>query len=511
MREWTYRAVFWVVPGVLLCSGCMALRDDVSFDSSVAVVVEAAGGIEDEGGWKGREQVVPEMPADGYDWSVLAHMAAGNTTVVEEFIQEAVVARRKAAAETAWRNPQLRGAWGSSDMDDETPGRSGMRTDLNEIGMPSRPFTNYDRHSTRNTDSKMLSLRFYISNPFVNYWIRKRGESAARALEAEGKEAAYAIFCEMQSLCLEAEILREEIELSDQVAELRQRAVEERERQVEAGLITVLDKLKAEARFESLRIELAGRRLEYQRLLRRIALLAGVELDGLELKPRKKSAQFREELLNAADLVELAYMRRPDLERVRYEVEEADRRLRVARSQMIPWFEFVEGRIGSEHSTERSYRQDSTGYDHTSRDVDEWQVRAAVSLPIFSWLGDEVRLSRSRQSLALVRERGMLNEVYREIEGALYDYRSARDEFERCRREGERLSAAMHEQIDMLADEPVVRSDKIFEAHEEVLRFQRTLLRAEHEVARLAMYLESASGGSLERGITVGGEDEDQF
>lgn len=489
---------------LLLCVGCLGWRksSEVSADNSVAEAAELAdptaeslaeSGAAESG--EGKSGV--EMPQDGFEWDSVAHLAAGSSAAAEALMQEAVVQRRKAAVDTAWRNPQLRGTFGWSDEDDKTPGRSGMRTYYGETDTPSRPFTNYDRHSTRDVDSRTLALRFYISNPFVNYWLKKRGESAARALEAESREVAYAVFCEVRSLCLEADILREELEHAEELIVLRSGVLEERRRQAEAGLITPLEQIRAEARVEAVRLEAARVRREHQRLLRRIAQLAGLESEGFRLKPGDGTIEFRKELLNTAELVELACLRRPDLERARYEVEEAERHMRVARYEMVPWVDFLEGRIGDARSTERSYRMDYTGHDRTRREESEWQIRAALSLPLFSWLGDEVRLSRSRQALALVRERGLLDDICREVEGALYDYCSAHEELVESRVESERLSSAMQEQLALFADEPMIRGDKVYETREEVLRYMRTLRRAEHECRRLALYLESVSGGPL--------------
>ncbi|NLG00140.1 MAG: TolC family protein, partial [Lentisphaerae bacterium] len=164
-----------------------------------------------------------EPPAGGYDWDTLARMAAANCGEARALLLDAQAERSKTAVDTGWRNPQLRLGHGWSDQDNDTPGRTGMRTYPEEVDMPQRAFKRYREWDDRSFEDQSVGLRFYTTNPFVNRWLRKSGEAAARALEKESEEEAYAIFCEVKMLCLEAELLREEVELLERMAEIREK------------------------------------------------------------------------------------------------------------------------------------------------------------------------------------------------------------------------------------------------------------------------------------------------
>ena len=440
------------------------------------------------------------MPEDGYDWNTLARLAAANCGEARALLLEAQAERHKTAVDTGWRNPQLKAGRRWGDMDGETPGRSGMRTYPDEVGRPSRPFTRYREWEKQSYDGDTLGARIYLANPFVNRWLRKQGEAAAQALEKESAEEAYAVFCEVRMLCLEAEVLREEIELLERMTVIRQALRDVRNEQVEASVTTPLDLIRAETKLAATRFEINGKRTARQQLVRRVAVLAGVPADGLKLRP-KAASRPAASALNPATLMELALMRRPDLARMEREKEAAEHAVRAANAGQIPWFEHVEGSYQDEKAERESYEQHFTGHDSTTRKETEWQARVAVTIPIFNWLGDEIKMTRAQLAAARARVEGQHEIIRAEVDGVLEDYRAASAEWERLSDEGERLRETMTARLDALALEPSVQRDEVLEAREELLSYQRVCLKAERECLFMAQCLETVSGGALD-GIT---------
>jgi outer membrane protein TolC len=438
-----------------------------------------------------------EPPAGGYDWDTLARMAAANCGEARALLLDAQAERSKTAVDTGWRNPQLRLGHGWSDQDNDTPGRTGMRTYPEEVDMPQRAFKRYREWDDRSFEDQSVGLRFYTTNPFVNRWLRKSGEAAARALEKESEEEAYAIFCEVKTLCLEAELLREEVELLERMAAIREKLRDLRREQSEAGVTSPLDLIRAETKLASQRSELFGKRMARQQLMRRIAVLAGVPAEGLRLRPRTQNRTPAAERLDAAALTDLAFMRRPDLARLEQEKEAAAHALRAARAGQIPWFEYVEGSFEDTRGDIYDYEEHFTGRDHTTRDETEWQVRVAMSLPVFNWLGDEIRLTRTQLAAAEARARGQYELVRSEVGGVLEDYRAAQAEWARLDGESVRLRTEMHTRIEGLAQEPTIKREEVLAAHEELLAFQRVCLKAERECLFMEQCLETVSGGAL--------------
>lgn len=436
-------------------------------------------------------------PAEGYAWTTLARMAAANSSAAKALLLEAQAERYQAAVDTGWRNPQLRAghAWG--DEDEVMPARTGWRTYPNEVGQPSRPFTKYRETEDRSFDSDSIGLRVYTANPFVNRWLRKRGAASARALEAESKEEAYAVFCEVRTLCLETDLLREEIALLEQMTEVRVQIRDARREQSEAGVTSPLDLIRAETRLASLQSEIREKQTARQQLVRRIAVLAGIPVAQVRLCPRGSAQPVAAAYLDTAVLSDLAFMRRPDLTRCEREKEAAEHGVKAARAGQIPWLEYVEGTYSEEDGHTCQYEQYYSGHDYTSRNQTEWQVRVAVTIPVFNWLGDEVKLSRTQLAAAEARLQGLYETIRAEIDGVLEDYRSAHAERDRLAGECERLCQTMTARIDALEHEPAIKREDVLAAREELIAYRRVCLKAEREWLLMTQYLETVSGGSL--------------
>ncbi len=474
----------------LLWTGCVSVeRGTETLEDIVVSAIPRAAGV--------AMDATNRPPAGGYAWDTLARMAAANCSAAKALLLEAQAERYQTAVDAGWRNPQLRvgHAWG--DENEFSPGRTGLRTYPDEVNQPTRPFTKYRETEDRTFASDSVGLRVYTVNPFVNRWLRKRGSATARALEAQSKEEAYAVFCEVRTLCLEADLLREEIALLEQMAEVRVQIRDVRNEQANAGVTSPLDLIREETRLASLRCEIRERGNARQRLVRRIAVLAGIPVEQVKLCSREPAKPVAETCLDPAVLSDLAFMRRPDLMRLEREKEAAEHGVKAARAGQLPWFEYVEGSYSEEDGSTYQYEEYDSGHDYTSRNQTEWQIRIAVTIPVFNWLGDEVKLSRTQLAAAETRVQGLYETIRAEIDGVLEDYRSALGERNRLADECERLCRTMTARINALAREPAIKREDVLAAHEELIAYRRVCLRAEREWLLMTQYLETVSGGPL--------------
>jgi len=438
-------------------------------------------------------------PPNGYAWDDLARLAAANSAEAKALLFDAEAERHQTAVDTGWRNPQFRMGNGRGEKEEETPGRTGMRTYPDEVDMPSRPFTTYRKSSDSSFDSYTAGLRIYISNPFVNRWLRKRGEAAVRALEAQSEEVKYAIYCEVKSLCLDAQMLGAEIELLERMAGLREQMRGVRDEQTAAGVSGALELIRAETRLVVLRSELREKKAARQQLIRRIAVLAGMPVDQVKLRAPEVGRKIDAAYSDLAVLTDLAFLRRPDLKRTLQEKEAAGHGLKAARAKDVPWFEYVDGTYRDESGHTDSSEAYDSGSDRTRESETEWQARFAVTIPVFNWLGDEVRLNRARVAASEARAQGLYDSIRREVDASWQDYRSAAAEHDRLAAGSGSLVKRMSAQIDALSIEPTVRREDVLTVREELVEYQRTCMKAEYDYLRLTQDLESVSGGSLSK------------
>lgn len=443
------------------------------------------------------EAVTNAPPADGYTWDALARLAAANCSEAKALMLDAAAELQQTAVETGWRNPQLRVGSNWGDGEQSTPGRAGMRTYPDETDSPSRPFNSNRQWSDSSFDRQSVALRIYTSNPFVNRWLRKRGAASARAIEAHSGETAYAVFCEVRSLCLEAETAREEIGLMEQMALFRRQTRDFRKEQSDAGVAGALELIRAETRLAALSSEIHERQTARLQVLRRLSVLTDVPVEQLRLRPPDFEKRMRSEYLDKSALTDLAFMRRPDLTRAQLEKEAAEHKVKAAQAGNIPWFEYVDGTVASQSGTQDSYEQYVSGHDITSDDRTEWQARVAVTLPVFNWLGDEVKLSRTKLAASASRVEGLYETIRAEVGGVLEDYLAARAERDRLAYDYKQLQETMNARIDALANETTVKREDVLAAREDLAAYQRICMKAERECLRMEQYLETVSGGPL--------------
>ena len=422
---------------------------------------------------------MPAPPAAGYAWDDLARRAAERGGEARALLLEAGAERRQAEVDTAWRAPQLRLGSRQGEADEETQGAI-----LREW-------------ESRSSDAYEVGLRVFISNPFVNRWLRKSGESAARAKEAESQEVSYALACEVRSLCLEAASLREEIGVLEQIAAFRTQLRDIRSRQAAAGVAGALDLVRTVARAAAIRSDLREKEAEHRQLLRRISILADVPAEQICLRPPAAESLPDAAVWAPAELVDLAFSRRPDLARAEREQDAARHAVAAAKADLLPWFDYVEGSYEGESTRSTAYEDYTTGYDAIDQDSTEWQVRLAVNLPIFDWDGKKVRLAQARLAAGAARAQALRAQIRTEIAGVRKDYLRACAERDRLAAECRQVRDVMTAKIDALAQESAVKQEDLLAAREEIADYGRILLRADLECRRLALELESVVGGPL--------------
>jgi outer membrane protein TolC len=466
--RWALRAALPVACGLLwTTAGCTSL----AAPASMAVVGEIPAAEE--------TAPFPAPPREGYAWDELARRAAERSEEAKALQLEALVEQHQVAVDTAWRDPQLRLGSRQGDADKET------------LGQTPREW------ETRSSDAYEVGLRIFVGNPFVNTWLRKKGAALAQAKEAASQETAYAVFCEVRSLCLEAATLHEEIGLLEQIATLRTQARDIRSRQAAAGVAGAMDLVQAVTRVAAIRSDLRDKEAEYQQFVRRIAILADVPADQIRLRPPAAEPLPDVAATDVATLADLACARRPDLVRVRQEQAAAQNGVGAAQAGLLPWLDYVEGAYEDENTQASAYQENRTGFGQTDQDSSEWQLRLAVNIPIFDWDGREIRLSRAKLAAAAARADALRGKIRAEVAGARDDALRARIERDRIAEESQRVLAVMNAKIDELAQAPSIKQEDLLATREDVAAYARILLRADRECRRRGQALESAVGGPL--------------
>ena len=118
-------------------------------------------------------------------------------------------------------------------------------------------------------------------------------------------------------------------------------------------------------------------------------------------------------------------------------------------------------------------------------------------MPIFNWLGDEIKRRRAQLAAAQARLSGQYDLIRLEIEGALADYQHALSEWQTTHAEAEALHQTIRAQLDELLPLEAVKPEEVLELREGLLAYARVNLQAEKECLLIKQLLEDSSGGDL--------------
>lgn len=388
-------------------AGCVAVDEEIRSEHEGLLSVLAA---EDD------QSVEAEEPHVGA-WTPeeLALRAGLRSQEMKEGALDAMIARLKADKDTAWRDPEFRygGSWGDGDA-------SG---DSWTIG--DRLGDSDSKDSSR--QSHKFSARFFIPNPFINRYLSDKGDAEVRRCEARAESKAFAIYSEVKLLCNEERRLgREFTFLSDRLKALETAhdiAVSEATNHVARSPYELI---RAESKFRQNQVSVAEVEFRLRQIRSTIAMLADVPLEGFEIAA-PTSDVLTDEMLSEDRLTELAFARRPDLARAVAEYDAAVAEAGAARAANIPWFRYVEAgyRFIDADKSGTSSRYDGYKYSRATDSGHDFSVKVAITVPLFTWCGNSVKLTNRMRELADDRVRSLRASIRREVANAVAVYRLA--------------------------------------------------------------------------------------
>lgn len=427
---------------------------------------------------------------DGWSWDELARLAGARADRAKVELLKAAAKRQSVEEGLAWKDPQLRLGHTWTDTHDRT-----WDGNLDQP-LASRP-------ENGDGETWTAGVRFYVSNPFVNRQLRRQGDKAVEAREARAQAEAYAVYCEVKTLCLdeafaarEEKLRREELALVETIRNVNAA-------RLERGVAkSPLDALKAEIARERTLLQIEETVQMRARTRAQIAFLAGVPERGLRIRytppePPPTNAVY------GAVLVETAFARRPDLARALAEYEAAQAGVGAAKAAHIPWFDFVEGSYAHQTSDEVNWggeKIDGVRYARRGRSRghdDDWQVRLAMTVPLFTWFGDSVKRSKLVVEAADVRVQALRAAIENEIGTALAAFRAADARFVHLSDEGSAFLAKMERRLETCAAEATIPPEEVARARLELLGYRRMKALSERDWIRGILLLESVSGGVL--------------
>lgn len=471
------RKVLFPLTLTSLLVGCIANEIDKEPDYNGLFACETGGlAVTNAAVSVDAEATAPEHNGP-WTWEELAVRAGLRSDAARVRILDAAGKRLKAERDLQWKSPEVRFGYDWANGDSQKTER---------LKLPD-PFDS--GRSNGGDDGFSIGLRFYVPNPFVNHYLHNRAGALDCAGGARAAVEAYAVYSEMKMLCFEA--VRAALGL--EVASKKVAALEELCKTYGEGLKngvfnSPLDAIRAETRAMRARASYDRLRVESALLRRKIAFLADVPEEELDISATIPSLPDAK-ALSADRLTEIAFARRPDLAQAVAELRAADADVGAAKAENIPWFRFVEASYLQGRGWEDSYGK------NTRDSEGGFEIKASLYLPIFTWMGKSVSLAESVRNLADARLKTLRASIREEVSFALDDYLRAMNRIDS--KASVDFEVEMEKRIRDYASTANARAGEAAKAKQELLEYREGRELADMMKVEALLRLESVIGGPL--------------
>ena len=416
------------------------------------------------------------VPAGGFSWNEMACIAASRSSSAQLAALQIKRSHLQNRIDRAWRDPQLRLNSSFASEDEYEYEGDNRHEDINSYG---------------------AGLRFYISNPFVNRWIKEQAAESAESITAQREELSYAVYCETRMKCCEVAVNEDKLNQLKVALEQQKNICARYADLKQSGYAAPLKMIKAELKSAKTEQQIIFMERQYRNSLFQLALLTGLDIDKIKLESIDKQSIQEPSAFNVDDMTELAVDQRPDLRSIRCDIALARSGLRIAEARQVPWFDFVEGGYRNRNADSTTYS--GTSPNHSDSDRDEWIVRTAISLPIFSWAGHETTLARTLLKEVELTESFALIAVRNEIRNALDNYTDAFSSRKKMEADVKERMQEFRKTVEELDSSKTVVETEILDTEEQLNAFSRGTRRSLYDCLKLKLYLESVTGLKTEQ------------
>ena len=320
------------------------------------------------------------------------------------------------------------------------------------------------------------ALRFYLPHPWRLKADGMERASKTAASTAELQMGRVQVAVEMFQLYRGFQCLEKEYAFATRLIDVKQQRSELAREQVAASVKTSTDALLLRWELRDAQREARTLQREMDLIKGRLAGWIGQSLDELLLDPLPEEEFSVSAGRNPA--VETALELRPDLHLLYAQLELAESQVRQVEAERIPWFNHVQA-----------------GYSDSS---EEWQVQAAVSLPIFSFGGSKKRQALAEQSFRVAAIDASRDAISLEVNQAARVLNNAVEEWQMQQQELGELAGEAEKEIKALQEYASGEPDEWMKLQERLIQAERRLLDVRRSVyAARADYLLATGQTSL--------------
>jgi outer membrane protein TolC len=428
---------------------------------------------------------------------------------IESLSSAVRVARQEFRAAGDIRDPELRFGVADGDIDSLSSSSSSQTRPGSGPGEPDVPLSTETSSSRGREDRDVwqVGIRFFPRNPWELSARTSQGRASLYAAEAALSAAGTAVAEEVRRLYVDIQYAQQDIEQLEALVALRRGLVREMKELVRQGQGTVVDSSRASYRYLQAVSEHQRRLRDRDGLRTDLAQRLSVSPASLpELSEAPLSGPPDDVTTDVASLVGGAMERRADLIELGWRARAARAAFREERARLLPWLTHIQGsfthRENNGESESSSFDSDLLDFSSTTQsdsstsddELEEWEISAAMALPIFSLFNQSDDVMRERWQEARRVEGRAVAEMQQDIARVIAEQALRKERLSAFDTETRDVVSELRETLAQSGDTGILPPDEIARMKEQLIEIERLRIDAEHDRMQGLLRLERAAG-----------------
>jgi|GEM_PF-3707712 len=509
-----------LLAGLLLLAGCMVAPEPVPNVSTPRP--------------KASREVRPVLPAgpatleDVIAWTLI------NSDEIQVFQTKADVALAQSRFDPNLKAPEVTFAYGQSDENrlstDETRSVQDARTTATLNNITQTRHTESIQSGSSVTDMNgtdwRAGLRIFPPNPFARASQKSSALALRKAAEADTEATAAKLSAQVAELFIELIYLETDLGVIEKMADacrgLRARAAVD----LAEGRLTPVEDVRLSQQQLAIMEDYHRTFNRCEMLRQELAALSGMPVDLLKVKKTGKALELLDgERFSAAHLQTVDAVNRADVQAAHWRRLAAEHAKWEAQKRLMPWLSFVEVTYGERSNNGASYGSSQTeGFDTRTKkvdafpwmqpvdtaqwqtessalnvqgsdaDVQEWQVQAGVSIPIWGETWSDVAVRSAELDHAVLREEAAVKRADADVHAAVNLLRQVLRQRLRYTRESTITVNALKEGIRRMESDGNVSPYELARWKDQLYGHYRLLIRSQYDYRMAKLKVNRAIG-----------------
>lgn len=357
------------------------------------------------------------------------------------------------------------------------------------------------RIATDDSADYQFTLRFFPPNPWLVRSQINAADAQVAAAKANLSAMEWNVAMAVRETFARAQYLQDDIGLIDQLIELGRNTISLVRARVEQGTATLPDSVNASKNHLTLINDRSVAERDYSASVQELAALIGIGASDIVITPGTETLpEFDPGTADPGFLENIAVRNRADLSAQILQLRVAESALRMARTETMPWFSFLQCSVGRTTGTSvwhpEAHWTGTDGFNGTltspnsereDSEATDWSIQAGIAIPVFSWLTDPTVAERAECIRRAAEVSATLKRVVAEVRDAVKNLQVASENLSRYSRTSAPDALLLRSILHTAADKGTLTPDDRAKIETALLEVGRATRRLDYEY-RLAYH-----------------------